>query len=142
MSCVAEIVARVESECAGFSTVRRVGDFAALLERRIPIVTPGAYVLLVRRAPTLVTGDARPRQSVEEFYSVVIATRHADDAAGAMTSDRNDELVDALDKALLGWTPRAGYRELSIGPGQLLLLAPDLMLWDAGFSTRTQKRVC
>lgn len=143
MSAKQSIVDRITAEAESFNQVQGIGDLDAVLKKKIPINAPAAFVFRVRH-----TGGANKlgsnavRQQLTIRYGIVVVTRHANDAAGEKTSNENDDLLDELEAALLGFTPTDNlhtYTPMTIVEGSLISLV-GYHYWQEIYGTQRQAR--
>lgn len=143
MSARQSIIDQIAAECDSFKQVQGIGDMTAALEKKIPINTPAAFVFRARHTGgnnTLGANGVHQRLNVR--YGVLVVTRHANDAAGEKTANENDELLEELETALLGFAPIDAthkYDPMVIAEGALVSLT-GYHYWQEVYTTKRSAR--
>lgn len=134
------IVDRLKAQVPSIKYVAGVASYAAVA--RLPgEKTPAAFVFRIRSSARPNSSHAVVDQETTDQYAVLLVTRHAGDAAGGKMSDEIDDLSEAVDAALLNWTPASGYTPIEYASGQLIALLPGFLHWQDIYQTTRHKRV-
>ena len=143
MSAKQSIIDRITAQCPSFEQVQGIGDMAAALDKKIPINTPAAFVYRIRHTGGgNAYGANAVRQRLTLRYGILLVTRHANDAAGELSADDNDDLLDELETGLLGFVPEDGthaYMPMTITEGSLVSLT-GYHYWQEVYGTQRQAR--
>lgn len=143
MTAKQSIIDRITAECDSFNQVQGIADMTAALEKKIPITTPAAFVYRIRHSGSAnAYGANAVRQRLTIRYAVLVVTRHANDAAGELTANENDQLLEELEAGLLGFTPTDGvhrFTPMTIVEGSLVSLT-GYHYWQEIYGTQRQAR--
>lgn len=91
------------------------------------------------RAPDLAT--AIYSQMTEEVISVVLSFAAIDNPTGDKAQDAVTTTIDAVIRAIAGWTPAATVGMFAYQSHQLIALQPGLLAYGVEFSIQDQLRI-
>lgn len=118
-------------------TIGLVAEYAAA--KNLALRLPAAYVLPIaeRAVPSEVYGTSRQRHTCS--FSVVLCTRYAGDAGGMRTVAALQELREAVQAALVNWTPASRLADqdcaaVAFSGGELLEFADGMTVWSDEFT--------
>ncbi|MBF0262458.1 MAG: hypothetical protein HQL97_11580 [Magnetococcales bacterium] len=96
--------------------------------------TPALYLIFDGHAPL---AHAGPEQAFEQFWLVVVAVRNVRDAQGGAGERREaGPLLNAVCRALLGWSPGEGFSPLRMVSTPGAHFTDEVALFPMRFATR------
>lgn len=133
------IAAHLAASVTSLAAVGDAADLAAI--KRETMKYPSAYVvpLADKGGPNdLDTGLVEQRR--EPRIGVVMVVRNVRATKGATALSDVETLRQAIDDALLGWSPEAKYDPMLFASGKLLSMENGVMFWQDEYTTAYLRR--
>lgn len=131
---LAAIRSRLLGQVTQFKSVRGSAALSAALDRQ-QFANTEAYVLVANKA----AGKNELVNAVSQRTTAQIAVMYwikdAADATGEKAGDDNEAVVDALQAALLNWTPDPAFTPFNYSGGKMVQFAPPFVLYSEEFTT-------
>jgi hypothetical protein len=127
---IAAVVARLQTVTDLNKRVEIAADIAQLMAELTPAKSPWAWVISPGDNATpnqLMTGGIR--QKVTDRYGVVLACRDVSDRRGEAALIAVEALFTAVEAALLGYVPAAGYAPIEYESGRMAGGSDGWVLW-------------
>ncbi len=124
----------------------RIGTALQLSElmkrNQLGVMTPAAFLLpLGLRGGSADAATGIFRQSLDRFLGVVLVMRSASDPLGAKIADGLIALIEAVIRAIVGWSPDAAIGVFRLARGELVSLAGGAVTYQLDFILDDQLRV-
>lgn len=127
------VIARLQSQVAGFKTVSGSADIDAADKGLVP--APAAFVLALTDQPSRNEVATFVAQRNVTRFGVAIAVQNLRDPRGEKAGADLRILRMAVIEAMLNWSPGAGYDPCEFAGGRLLQLSDQVLWWQDEFLT-------
>ncbi len=134
MSTLRQLIeARVKAQCADFKEVAGAASIGNVLNGRLS--DSACYIFQETRKVSDSNLVNFTRQRVSLSFAFIIVVRNVKDARGSDAADACAALQEAVQAALLGWTPDSNSEPLEYAGGNLISFENGFFIWKDSYKT-------